>query len=74
MKLTKLIKERERYQQLVNQELTKPKEHQQQELINYYSRQIALKLLADAGYGAFARKELLILAIEFQRLLQDMAD
>jgi DNA polymerase elongation subunit (family B) len=53
-----LIRERERYQQLVNQELAKPKEQQQQELIDYYeSRQIALKLLANAGYGAFARKE-----------------
>jgi DNA polymerase elongation subunit (family B) len=57
-KLKKLIKERERYQKLVNQELAKSKEQQQQELINYYeARQLALKLLANAGYGAFARKE-----------------
>jgi DNA polymerase elongation subunit (family B) len=57
-KLKKLIRERERYQQLVNQELAKPKEQQQQELINYYeARQLALKLLANAGYGTFARKE-----------------
>jgi DNA polymerase elongation subunit (family B) len=57
-KLKKLIRERERYQQLVNQELAKPKEQQQQELISYYeARQLALKLLANAGYGAFARKE-----------------
>src|SRR5919107_1760868 len=57
-KLRKLIRERERYQNLVNQELAKPKEQQQQELINYYeARQLALKLLANAGYGAFARKE-----------------
>jgi DNA polymerase elongation subunit (family B) len=53
-----LIKERQRYQQLVNQERAKPKEQQQQELISYYeARQLALKLLANAGYGAFARKE-----------------
>jgi DNA polymerase, archaea type len=57
-KLKKLIRERERYQQLVNQELAKPNGHQQQGLINYYeARQLALKLLANAGYGAFARKE-----------------
>jgi DNA polymerase elongation subunit (family B) len=58
MKLKKLINEREHYQQLVNQELAKPKKQQQHELINYYeARQLALKLLANAGYGAFARKE-----------------
>ena len=57
-KLKKLIKERQRYQQLVNQELAKPRGQQQQELIDYYeARQLALKLLANAGYGAFARKE-----------------
>ena len=57
-KLKYLIHERERYQQLVNQELAKPKEHQQHEMISYYeARQLALKLLANAGYGAFARKE-----------------
>src|SRR5215204_5589568 len=57
-KLRKLIRERERYQQLVNQELAKPKEQQQHEMISYYeARQLALKLLANAGYGAFARKE-----------------
>ena len=57
-KLKKLIGERERYQQLVNQELAKPKEQQQHEMISYYeARQLALKLLANAGYGAFARKE-----------------
>jgi DNA polymerase elongation subunit (family B) len=57
-KLKKLLRQRERYHQLVNQERTKPKEQQQKELINYYeARQLALKLLANAGYGAFARKE-----------------
>jgi DNA polymerase, archaea type len=57
-KLRYLIRERERYQQLVNQELAKTKEQQQKELISYYeARQLALKLLANAGYGAFARKE-----------------
>src|SRR5919112_2207911 len=57
-KLWKLIKERECYQQLVNQEIAKPKDQQQLELINYYeARQLALKLLANAGYGAFARNE-----------------
>ena len=58
-KLKKLIKERGRYQQLVNQEITKPKEQHQHELISYYeARQLALKLLANAGYGAFARKRI----------------
>jgi DNA polymerase elongation subunit (family B) len=60
-KLKKLIAERERYQQLVDQELAKPMNKQQQqqhEMISYYeARQLALKLLANAGYGAFARKE-----------------
>jgi DNA polymerase elongation subunit (family B) len=33
-------------------------EEQNQELINYYeARQLALKLLANSGYGAFAKKE-----------------
>jgi hypothetical protein len=54
--LTKLLKEREKCQSLLKQELTKSK--QQQELINYYeARQVAVKLLANAGYGVFARKE-----------------
>ena len=62
-KLKKLLRERERYQQLVNQERTTPKDKQQhhqeeEELISYYeARQIALTLLANAGYGTFARKE-----------------
>jgi DNA polymerase elongation subunit (family B) len=42
----------------LSEELAKPKEQQNQELISYYeARQIALKLLANAGYGAFAQKE-----------------
>ena len=54
--LTKLLIERGKYQSLLKQELTKSK--QQRELINYYeARQIATKLLANAGYGVFARKE-----------------
>src|ERR687889_746839 len=59
MSAKKLIREREHYQQLVNQQLAKPKdEQQQQELISYYeARQLAIKPLANAGYGAFARKE-----------------
>jgi DNA polymerase I len=53
-----LLTERECYQQLLKQELAKPKEQQQLQLISYYeARQIALKLLANAGYGAFAQKE-----------------
>jgi DNA polymerase elongation subunit (family B) len=57
-KVLKLLTEREYYQKLLKQELTKPKEQQKQELINYYeARQLALKLLANAGYGAFAQKE-----------------
>jgi DNA polymerase elongation subunit (family B) len=54
--LTKLLKEREKYQSLLKEELAKSK--QEQELINYYNaRQIAAKLLANAGYGVFGRKE-----------------
>jgi DNA polymerase elongation subunit (family B) len=50
--------EREHYQQIIKQEVAKPKEQQNQDLIIYYeSRQIALKLLANAGYGGFAQKE-----------------
>ena len=57
-KLKKLIRERERYHLLVNQERTKPKDDQQEELISYYeARQLALKLLTNACYDAFARKE-----------------
>jgi DNA polymerase elongation subunit (family B) len=57
-KLKMLIMEREHYQQLLKQELAKPKEQQNKELISYYeARQIALKLLANAGYGTFAQKE-----------------
>ena len=56
--LIKLLKEREKYQSLLKQELVKPKQQQKQELINYYeARQVAAKLLANAGYGVFARKE-----------------
>src|SRR5262249_36928716 len=50
--LTKLLIDREKYQSLLKQS------EQQQELVNYYdARQIAAKLLANAGYGVFARKE-----------------
>jgi DNA polymerase elongation subunit (family B) len=59
-KLKKLIRERERYQQLVNQELAKPKEQQQQELIDYYeSRQIALKLF-ECWLWCFCKKRVCI--------------
>jgi DNA polymerase, archaea type len=54
--LIKLLKEREKYQSLLKEELAKSE--QQQALVNYYeARQIAAKLLANAGYGVFARKE-----------------
>jgi DNA polymerase, archaea type len=59
-KLKELLMERRHFQQLLKQEQVKPKEQQQQqqEIISHYeSRQIALKLLANAGYGAFAKKE-----------------
>jgi DNA polymerase elongation subunit (family B) len=47
-KLVKLLTEREYFQKLLKQELTKSKEQQKQELINYYeARQLALKLLAN---------------------------
>jgi DNA polymerase elongation subunit (family B) len=57
-KLTELIHERKRYRELSRLECEKPTENQQQLLTNYYeARQIALKLLANAGYGCFAKKE-----------------
>ena len=57
-KLRGLISERELYQRKIQEELAKPKEEQQQELINcYIARQLSLKLLANAGYGAFPQKE-----------------
>jgi DNA polymerase, archaea type len=56
-KLKSLISERELYQQKLKEEILKPKGEQHQELINYYeARQVALKLLANSGYGAFAQK------------------
>jgi DNA polymerase elongation subunit (family B) len=56
--LRKLLREREHYQSLLKQEFVKIKEQQDPELIKYYeARQIAAKLLANAGYGVFARKE-----------------
>ncbi|MGB8938040.1 MAG: DNA polymerase domain-containing protein [Candidatus Nitrosopolaris sp.] len=56
--IAKLLKEREQYQSLLKQEHVKPKQQQKQELINYYeARQVAAKLLANAGYAVFARKE-----------------
>jgi DNA polymerase, archaea type len=56
-KLKQLLAEREKYQQLAKR--VKPENNQQnQEATNYYeARQLALKLLANAGYGAFAQKE-----------------
>jgi DNA polymerase, archaea type len=57
-KLKMLIMERERYQVFLKEELAKPKEQQNKEHISYFeARQIALKLLANAGYSAFAQKE-----------------
>jgi DNA polymerase, archaea type len=57
-KLKQLLAEREKYQQLAKEELAKPSNQQKQEVTSYYeARQLALKLLANAGYGAFAQKE-----------------
>ena len=57
-KLTELIHERKRYREFLRLEYEKPAENQQPELIGYYqAKQIALKLLANAGYGCFAKKE-----------------
>ena len=57
-KLNELIHERKRYRELLRLEYEKPTENQQQQSTNYYeARQIALKLLANAGYGCFAKKE-----------------
>jgi len=57
-KLSSLIHERERYRELLRLEYEKATENQRQQLINYYeARQIALKLLANAGYGCFAKNE-----------------
>jgi DNA polymerase I len=56
--LAKLLKEREQYQLLLKQELKSKQQQKEKELINYYeARQVAAKLLANAGYGVFARKE-----------------
>jgi DNA polymerase elongation subunit (family B) len=57
-KLKILLTERERYQQFLKEELAKPREQQNKELISYYeARQIGLILLANAGYGVFAQKD-----------------
>ncbi|MGA8085141.1 MAG: DNA polymerase domain-containing protein, partial [Candidatus Nitrosopolaris sp.] len=57
-KLQGLISEREKYQTLLKEEENKPKENiDSQKILQYNARQTALKLLANAGYGVFAREE-----------------
>ena len=57
-KLQGLISEREKYQTLLKEEEKKPKENRDsQKIVQYNARQTALKLLANAGYGVFAREE-----------------
>jgi hypothetical protein len=56
-KLNMLIMERERYQRLLKEELAKPRDQQNQDLISYYeARQIALKLLATTGMAKEIRR------------------
>src|SRR5215217_1495782 len=57
-KLQELIAERSKYQGMLKEERSKPLEQQDNnKIIEYEARQTALKLLANAGYGAFAREE-----------------
>jgi DNA polymerase, archaea type len=57
-KLQELIAERAKYQVLLTEEKNKLAEQKDlQKIIQYDARQIALKLLANAGYGAFARED-----------------
>ena len=57
-KLQGLISEREKYQTLLKEEQNKTKENRDsQKILQYNARQMALKLLANAGYGVFAREE-----------------
>ncbi|MGB6532493.1 MAG: DNA polymerase domain-containing protein, partial [Candidatus Nitrosopolaris sp.] len=57
-KLQGLISERDKYQTLLKGEKNKPKENtDSQKILQYNARQTALKLLANAGYGVFARDE-----------------
>ena len=73
-KLTELIHERKSYRELSRLGYEKPTKNQQQQSTNYYeARQIALKILANVGYGCFA-KSLLTLTIEFQRLSRALVD
>jgi DNA polymerase I len=54
-KLQGLIHERDKYQKLLKEQKTKPKEERDlRKIIQYNARQMALKLLANAGYGVFA--------------------
>jgi DNA polymerase, archaea type len=54
-KLQGLICERDNYQTLLKEEKDKPKEARDlRKIIQYNARQMALKLLANAGYGVFA--------------------
>ena len=58
LKLQELIAERAKYQSMLQEERNKPLEKQEdKKIIQYEARQTALKLLANAGYGAFAREE-----------------
>jgi DNA polymerase elongation subunit (family B) len=58
LKLQELIAERAKYQTMLKEERSKPVEQQKDNnIIQYEVRQTALKLLANAGYGAFAREE-----------------
>jgi DNA polymerase, archaea type len=57
-KLQGLICERDEYQTLLREEKNKPEENRDsQKIVQYNARQTALKLLANAGYGVFAREE-----------------
>jgi len=57
-KLQGLIRERDKYQTLLKEEENKPREKRDlQKIVQYNARQMALKLLANAGYGVFGREE-----------------
>lgn len=57
-KLKELIAERRKYQGLLQEEGNKPFScSDRKKIIEYESKQTALKLLANAGYGVFARED-----------------
>ena len=61
MKLQRLLTERNHYQQLLKQELAKPKEQQQQGLISYYeARQLVFKTVGKCRIWSICKKRVCI--------------